>query len=101
MVQDNKYITFKQEDFDRMMADANVGPAGAKLLGQTYAVPDATVIRGKDLLAGPALHCYAAMAALIARVSGSSDDAARADYFHERAVEADELFVEGIARIPD
>lgn len=103
-MKDNKYIVFKREEWDHFIRGLDVDHAES--IGLTP-LGDAVVIRTKDPLAGPALHAYAAGAALPARVfhlNGSPEGRALqdvADYFHERAVEADEYAAANPVKLPD
>lgn len=83
-MQDEKYIVFKRNEFT------------ACRITEYLPVPvaDAVVIRCQDSFAGPALHSYAAGIALAIHVinaAGQDTTELRkiADYFHERAAEAD------------
>ncbi len=95
-MEDTKYVVFKREEFERWITlylrHSNIRRPMPK------PVPDATVIRGQDVFAAPALHAYAnAMAVALAIIKGSptTPDELRerltktADYFHGRAVEAE------------
>lgn len=87
---DEKYVVFKRDDYERSEAQ------------QTHLnflqLDDAVVIRTKDPSAGPALHTYAAITGHSARLMWDIDpDVAgkllvRADYFHQRAMEADATY---------
>lgn len=102
MSADNKYIVFKRDQFFEMMGgflpkgDIDCAPIAAEMVAASlvYSLDDAVVIRTQDPFAGPALHGYAAGIALFVRLGAPDEDAQRlqsiADYFHERAVEADE-----------
>lgn len=98
----DKYLVIKQTDLERIIAAVPWGDFAVELLLQAR-ITDATVIRGQDVLAGPALHGYAAGAALVAAcLPIDHPDRAKfqkvADLFHDRAVEADEL---GNKKVPD
>jgi hypothetical protein len=89
---DAKYIVFKRDEFYELMGelalprgDVDCAPVAAHIIerAEATAVPDATVIRGQDILAPLALHAYA--------------DGAKAEHlwqvaevFHRRAVEAEQ-----------
>jgi hypothetical protein len=95
MIRDEKYIVFKRDDWNQ---SRSAGGAPAQ------EVTDAVVIRTQDIFAGPALHGYAAAISIATKIlteDGWPETAGRlqaiADYFHERAVEADE----GPRKIPD
>lgn len=93
---DNKYIVFKKEDWHKFVQVLNqkkVDVAGPRR------VNDATVIRGQDVFAPPALEAYANAILCVVGVLG--DPLARepggrmvehlkeiADYFHQRAEES-------------
>jgi hypothetical protein len=72
---------------------------------ESYALNDAVVIRTGDVFAGPALHSYAHTIALVA--SQTNDGKTRhqlqriADYFSDRAREADVQQYEDTAKLPD
>lgn len=89
---DEKYVVFKREEFVAWWRD--VVEARTDL---PAALEDATVIRGQDLFAGPALHAYAASIAIAVKLLNGTnpEEASRllgiADYFSERAAEADEI----------
>ena len=87
-MEDEKYVVFKREDWDRYVADRDAGRSGSL----PY-VPDAVVIRTQDIFAGPALDMYASAVALAAKLIPKSSSAYFqlmhvADYFHTRAEEA-------------
>lgn len=93
---DEKYITFDRAPFDawqRKMAGGDIED-----IPLPEPVGDAVVIRTKDVFAGPALHSYASNIWNVAeayRFAGLVETADKllpvADYFHERAVEADQI----------
>lgn len=107
---DNKYITFKREDWRRFcdgMGEDGVHSGGSLGIDinefAESALEDAVVIRTKDPFAGPALHSYAAGINLYVNLSHVNGEVARhlrevAHYFHERALEADS---EQIVKLPD
>jgi hypothetical protein len=86
---DEKYIVFKRSEWEAHKSQTGCMP-------ETMAVTDAVVIRTQDVFAGPALHTYAnmiqiALALASPRPTTDLRDLRRiADYFHTRAVEADE-----------
>jgi hypothetical protein len=99
VLRDDKYVVFKRELIDQLKLSDYI---------MSQVLPDAVVIRTKDPLAGPALHAYAAGAELARRLNPnmSQDDQGKlryvADYFHARAVEADESYNGGGGiKIPD
>jgi hypothetical protein len=105
-MKDEKYITFKREDFYQMMGalglptgEEDCAPVAEKIIKMAEAtcLEDAVVIRTKDPFAGPALHSYAAGINLYVNLSHVDGQAARnlrevGHYFHERAMEADATF---------
>lgn len=104
---DAKYIVFKRNEFYELMGelalprgDVDCAPVATHIIerAEAVAVPDATVIRGQDLFAASALHAYAnSIAVALAIINGSPSAPPElrvrlshtADYFHERAVEAE------------
>lgn len=93
MTADDKYVVFKREDWEKFSEAYGHEDIGL-LASQT--LQDAVVIRTSDVYAGPALHAYAAMVSMISKtlreiVPDLADRQQRvADYFHDRATEADE-----------
>lgn len=94
MSTDNKFITFARTEFmdwiDSIPIDIR-GPLNCE-------IKDAVVIRTQDTFAGPALHSYAATITNVIDAFKSVGYMAMvdklqpvADYFHQRAVEADEI----------
>lgn len=84
-MKDEKYIVFKRDNWEKWQDSPEyLDP-----------VEDAVVIRKQDTFAGPALHTYANMigiAAKMARQLGGNHSKNLqdiADYFHEQALEAD------------
>lgn len=65
----NKYIVFKREDFDRW-ADT-IHDADSESMPE--ALPDAVVIRRKDVFAAPALYAYASTCVSVADVLDITD----------------------------
>jgi hypothetical protein len=100
MGSDDKYVTFKREDFNAWWNQTSVG-------GTRHDVPapqeikDAVVIRRQDYFASPALAGYAASIAIAIRLS--DDDKKRAelmpvaDYFQRQS----ELAAEEGWKTPD
>lgn len=92
---DDKYVVFKKEDF----VEGKTWREGFK--PDARPLEDATVIRGQDLFAAPALHAYAnAMGVAISILKQDDRPTTEAivermrevaDYFHQRAVEAEEI----------
>lgn len=102
LMHDDKYIVFKRDEFSVYNYEN----------GDCDEVADAVVIRTQDVFAGPALHTYAAGINIAIRIAGDLigdggmdgpgwEQQRRlvriADYFHRRAVEADD----GLRKIPD
>lgn len=91
-VTDEKYIVFKRKEFEALIRDVTPGPHSARAVLEE-ALADATVIRGQDLFAAPALDTYATSIGIAIKVM-SIDDPRRdylqsvADYFHRRADES-------------
>ena len=106
---DEKYVVFKREELEAMIGeDLDADMNGFAGWVDDHVLNDAVVIRTGDVLAGPALHMYAASAALQQRAGGWVVDGPIckqyqrvADYFHGRAVEADERFAAGDVKVPD
>lgn len=101
-VTDEKYIVFKRSEWEAFAvsgANAHDHP-----LNMVY---DAVVIRTRDTFAGPALHSYAASIGVAARVIGIVDPLKAkglmdiADYFSERAEEADTIAHSDADKLPD
>jgi len=113
-MKDDKYITFKRSEFYQMMGELALPPwqVGDDLLGseadcapiakrieevaETICLQDATVIRGQDLFAAPALDAYAAMIAIVMKFGGMTPETRKelqqaADYFHDRANESRDI----------
>lgn len=112
MVTDEKYVVFKREEFEMCMAALALEVAGEVVHDiKRRSLPDAVVIRTRDVFAGPALHGYAAGIHLgisvAAHLSSSVRDGrgrslmSTADYFSERAAEADAFAAAGEAHLPD
>lgn len=84
-VVDTKYVVFKKEEFKQWWLE-NGSPTPPTPL------EDATVIRGQDLFAAPALDSYANAIAIAMMVMPAGDErnslSRVADYFHDRAQEA-------------
>ena len=98
-MQDDKYVVIKKEDCGKLWQ--MLGGVPSQEFMDTLVVHDATVIRGQDLFAAPALHTYAnsigvAIAILEDLTWDDDNDPTKglqevADYFHQRAVEAEEI----------
>lgn len=105
----DKYITFKREDFMKMMGHLGLppwmDPKSGDLVGsdwdaavfadmitsavETIELPDAVVIRRQDKFASPCLATYASMIALVAQNTSNADQGHElmriADYFEDQA----------------
>lgn len=91
---DNKYITFTRAEFMDWIASIPLdvrGPLGCE-------VDDAVVIRTQDTFSGPTLHAYALTIThvidafkSVGYLSKATELQPVADYFHQRALEADEI----------
>jgi hypothetical protein len=104
---DDKYVVLKRSDLDellRTLLGENM-PAWAEMDVMSFALDDAVVIRTQDAFAGPALHSYAYTMSLVAGATPDADLRARlrrvADYFAQRAYEADEIYHSDEAKYPD
>lgn len=105
---DEKYVVFKRSDWDRFVKNVEHEIPTDDVPGISP-LTDAVVLRTKDQFAGPALHAYcgAVLSAAEMVPRGELQDSARAslvsiaDYFHERANEADEKRRIGAAGNPD
>ena len=89
-MKDIKYIVFKREDWEAFERDDD--PSALEL----KALEDATVIRGQDLFAAPALDAYAAMIGIVMKFGGMTPETRKelqqaADYFHDRANESRDI----------
>jgi hypothetical protein len=97
---DQKYIVFRRGQLAALMVP-NMKARINDL--EDIAIYDAVVIRTQDVISGPVLHTYAANIALVAKILESVDAekaeqlANIADYFHFRALEADD----GSQKLPD
>jgi len=97
-MKDDKYIVFKRGEFEEFW-NRIVGAEGIDERVWDNApndLEDATVIRGQDLFAAPALDAYAAMIAIVLKFGGMTETTRRelqmaADYFHERANESRDI----------
>lgn len=93
---DNKYITFKREDWEEF-ANTTRYSNNFRDFERESALGDSVVIRTRDAFAAAALHTYANSIAVAARAIGELAPGTRdrlqsiADYFHERAVEASDV----------
>lgn len=93
-MEDNKYVVFKREDFDRISTDKGTATRNEFLRS---AVPDAVVLRRQDLTVPQTLHAYSHQLALVASalaMDGNQVVAQRyqriADWMHGQAVLAEE-----------
>jgi hypothetical protein len=105
---DQKYIVFNREDFFRLVHHVSSEDMDAHGVDwESIAKYDAVVIRTRDTFAGPALYTYAASISLAAQLLEEKDaEVAKrlrniADYFSERASEAEITAGAGDAHLPD
>lgn len=93
---DNKYVVFKREDFDRIASDKGTATRNELL---RVALDDAVVIRKKDVFAPPALDMYANSILVALSMIGTVESGdtpteltnqlrAIADYFHAQATDS-------------
>jgi hypothetical protein len=86
---DDKYITFKSEDFYTLLDRDSIGDASFYEKLKSIALADAVIIRRQDLFASPCLATYASMISLVASREADPDvrvDLMRvADYFEDQA----------------
>lgn len=97
---DDKYITFKREEFLEKTNPSAMNMATAEIHRQELldlALPDAVVIRRQDLFASPALATYSSCISLVAVFNKRDDLLAIADYFQRQS----ELAAEEGWKIPD
>lgn len=107
---DQKYVVFSREGFYKALFGLDSG----RMVTSPHAVDweslakyDAVVIRTRDTFAGPALYTYAASISLAANLLEDKDaEVAKrlrniADYFSERASEAEITAGSGEAHLPD
>jgi hypothetical protein len=89
-MEDSKYVVFKKSEFLEWLDKV-------EKFGTTVTpLDDATVIRGQDLFAAPALDVYSASIAIALKFSDMDETKRKelritADYFHERAEESREI----------
>lgn len=103
LIHDGKYFVFKLEEFADWM-ETHLTPEQSKSMPSS--IGDATVIRAQDIFAAPALHAYANAITISIEVlqqeSGGFTPTdhlqAIADYFHDRAVQAEQT---EFKKIPD
>jgi hypothetical protein len=112
-LKDDKYIVLKRSEVEQMVLelglqsidDPNHPLEWALDALESYALNDAVVIRTGDTFAGPALHSYAHTIALVANMSPDARVRHQlqriADYFADRAREADVQAYEETAKLPD
>lgn len=106
---DEKYVVLKRADLESLLMelglqsvnDPDVPADWAEDALESYVLQDAVVIRTKDVFAGPALHSYAHNIALVAHLSSRPELQPIADYFSDRAREADIQAYEDTAKLPD
>jgi hypothetical protein len=99
-MKDDKYIVFKRGEFEEWLALLAVEHELPFTSGDIPEMPsdleDATVIRGQDLFAAPALDAYAAMIGIVMKFGGMTPETRKelqqaADYFHDRANESRDI----------
>lgn len=98
LMDDDKYVVFKREDWNRYVEEIDGADAQwiVKQFINSRVLKDAVVIRTRDSFASAALHTYANSIAISANAMHnvlpevSSRLQKIADYFHSRAVEADD-----------
>jgi hypothetical protein len=112
-LKDDKYVVIKRTELDQFLLELgctavhdHMEPAHwAYDVVSSFLVPDAVVIRTQDVFAGPALNSYAHSIALVAKLTDNWGTAVRlrkaADYFADRAREADVQAYEETAKLPD
>jgi hypothetical protein len=96
---DTKYVTFKREDLDGWVDDLRgaIYKSDVASWVERNQLRDSVVIRLRDAFASAALHTYANSIAITAKALGELAPSTRdrlqgiADYFHQRACEADEM----------
>ena len=112
-LKDDKFLVLKRSEVQQLLLELGLQSIGdpnhpldwATDAIESYALNDAVVIRTGDVFAGPALHSYAHTIALVA--SQTNDGKTRhqlqriADYFADRAREADVQQYEDTAKLPD
>ena len=88
MADDQKYITFRRDDFARWWQQGSVGGT-IHDLPEPEELVDAVVIRRRDIFASPCLATYANMIGLVAQNIDDQKKAAElleiADYFDRQA----------------
>jgi hypothetical protein len=95
--QDDKFIVFRRKEFEEFESYYDRSPIDMGF----HPVEDATVIRCRDIFAGPVLHTYANIVAMMAGFTENGPLMAVADYFAGRAELADQINAAGEARVPD
>ena len=112
-LKDDKFLVLKRSELEQLLLelghqsidDPNHPLEWATDTIESYALNDAVVIRTGDVFSGPALHSYAHTIAMVAKLT--SDDKTWhqlqriADYFSDRAREADIAAYEDTAKLPD
>ena len=102
---DEKYITFKRQEFLEAMSPQALNYASSEAKYDEIlklALPDVVVIRRQDYFATPALNAYASCIAIAARLMQhdlvrQQELLAIADYFHQQA----ELSGDEAWKLPD
>jgi hypothetical protein len=112
-LKDDKYVVLKRSELEQLVLELGLQSLDdphhpldwAMDAVEAYALNDAVVIRTGDVFAGPALHSYAHTIATVASLSSESRVRHQlqriADYFADRAREADVQAYEETARLPD
>lgn len=112
-IRDDKYVVLKRSELEQMLLelglqaidDPNHPLDWAKDALESYALNDAVVVRTGDVFAGPALHSYAHTIAIVANMAPEARVRHQlqriADYFSDRAREADVQAYEETAKLPD
>ena len=110
---DTKYVVLKRSELEVLLlelgcqsiGDEHAASEWARDCLESYALTDAVVIRTKDAFAGPALHSYAHNIALVASLTDNPMTKHQlqqiADYFADRAREADVQAYEDTTKLPD
>ena len=112
-LKDDKFLVVKRSEVEQLLLelglqsieDANHPVDWATDTLESYALNDAVVIRTGDVFAGPALHSYAHTIATVAKLTSDVEVQYQlqriADYFADRAREADIAAYEDTAKLPD
>jgi len=112
-LKDDKFLVLKRSELEQMLLELGLSAVHDEMHPadwavdtiEAYALNDAVVIRTQDTFSGPALHAYASTIALVADVTSNPALTERlqhvADYFADRAREADIHTYEKTAKLPD